>query len=50
MRAIVRTEAGREHVLAAVALRASRWRILTRHLLPACGFLAVQTAVLVPTF
>jgi peptide/nickel transport system permease protein len=51
VRAIVRTEAGREHVLAAVALGASRWRILTRHLLPACaGFLAVQTAVLVPTF
>ncbi|MGE0359212.1 MAG: ABC transporter permease [Vicinamibacterales bacterium] len=51
VRAIVRAEAGREHVLAAVAIGASRWRVLTRHLLPACGgFLAVQTALLVPTF
>jgi ABC-type dipeptide/oligopeptide/nickel transport system permease subunit len=51
VRAIVRVEASREHVLAAVALGASRWRVLTRHLLPACaGFLAVQTALLVPAF
>jgi peptide/nickel transport system permease protein len=51
VRAIVRAEAEREHVLAAKALGASRWRILIRHLLPACGgFLAVQTALLVPTF
>jgi peptide/nickel transport system permease protein len=51
VRAIVRAEAEREHVLAAKALGASRWRILVRHLLPACaGFLAVQTALLVPTF
>jgi peptide/nickel transport system permease protein len=49
--AIVRVEAEREHVLAAVALGASRWRVMTRHLLPAClGFLAVQTALLVPMF
>jgi peptide/nickel transport system permease protein len=51
VRSIVRVEASREHVLAAVALGASRWRVLTRHLLPACaGFLAVQTALLVPAF
>jgi peptide/nickel transport system permease protein len=51
VRAIVRAEAEREHVLAARALGASRWRILVRHVLPACGgFLAVQTALLVPTF
>jgi peptide/nickel transport system permease protein len=51
VRAIARTEAEREHVLAAVALGASRWRIMTRHLLPAClGHLAVQTALLVPAF
>ncbi len=49
--AIVRAEAGQEHVLAAIALGASRWRVMTRHLLPACaGFLAVQTALLVPMF
>jgi peptide/nickel transport system permease protein len=51
VRAIVRAEAEREHVLAAVALGASRWRVMTRHLLPACvGHLAVQTALLVPMF
>lgn len=51
VRAIVRAEAEREHVLAAVAVGASRWRVMTRHLLPAClGHLAVQTALLVPTF
>lgn len=51
VRAIVRAEADREHVQAAVALGASRWRVMTRHLLPAClGFLAVQTALLVPMF
>lgn len=49
--AIVRTEAQQEHVLAAVAAGASRWRIVTRHLLPACsGYLAVQAALLVPGF
>ncbi len=51
VRAIVRAEADREYVQAAVALGASRWRVMTRHLLPAClGFLAVQTALLVPMF
>jgi peptide/nickel transport system permease protein len=51
VRAIVRAEAQQEHVFAARALGASRWRILVRHVLPACaGFLAVQTALLVPMF
>ena len=49
--AIVRAEARQEHVLAATALGATRWRVMTRHLLPAChGYLAVQTALLVPMF
>ncbi|MBP7775836.1 MAG: ABC transporter permease [Acidobacteria bacterium] len=49
--AIVRIEVRQEHVLAATVLGASRWRIMTRHLLPACtGYLAVQTALLVPMF
>ena len=51
VRAIVRVEARQEHVVAATALGASRWWIMTRHLLPACtGFLAVQAALLIPTF
>lgn len=51
VRAIVRAEASREHITAALAVGASRWRVMTRHLLPAClGYLAVQTALLVPTF
>jgi peptide/nickel transport system permease protein len=49
--AIVRIEAREEHVLAAVAAGATRWRVVTRHLLPACtGYLAVQAALLVPGF
>lgn len=51
VRAIVQEEAERDHVVAAMALGASRWRIMTRHLLPAClGYLAVQAALLVPMF
>lgn len=51
VRAIVRAEARRDYVQAAFALGASRRRVLVRHLLPACaGYLAVQTALLVPTF
>jgi peptide/nickel transport system permease protein len=51
VRAIVRAEAQREYVMAAVALGASRWRVMLNHLLPSCaGFLAVQTALLVPMF
>jgi peptide/nickel transport system permease protein len=49
--AIVKTEAGHDHVVAAVAAGASGWRVLWRHLLPAClGYLGVQAALLVPTF
>lgn len=49
--AIVRIEAQEEHALAAVAAGATRWRVVTRHLLPACsGYLAVQAALLVPGF
>lgn len=49
--AIVRAEAQEEYVLAAVAAGASRWRVIARHLLPACaGYLAVQAALLVPGF
>lgn len=48
---IVRAEAREEYVLAAIAAGASRWRVVTRHLLPACaGYLAVQAALLVPGF
>lgn len=49
--AILRAEVRQEHVVAAEALGASRWRVVSRHLLPAClGYLAVQAALLVPGF
>lgn len=48
---IVKTEVQEEYVVAAVALGASRWRVLVRHVLPACAsYLAVQTALLIPSF
>lgn len=48
---IVRSEAQEEYVQAAIALGASRWRVLRHHLLPAAAsYLAVQTALLVPSF
>jgi peptide/nickel transport system permease protein len=48
---IVRAEVQAEYLQAAVALGASRWRLVTRHLMPACrSYLAVQTALLVPSF
>jgi peptide/nickel transport system permease protein len=48
---IVRTEVQAEYVQASMALGASRWRMVFWHLLPACrGYLAVQTALLVPSF
>lgn len=51
VRAIVRAEASQDHVVAARALGATPWRVLSRHVLPAAaGFLAVQTALLVPSF
>src|SRR4051812_32341741 len=49
VRAIVAAERRREYVEAAVALGASRRRVLARHLLPATsGFLRTQFALLLP--
>lgn len=51
VRAIVVTEREREYVLAAIALGASGWRVLTRHLLPATlPFLFTQAVLLLPAF
>jgi peptide/nickel transport system permease protein len=49
VRAIVAAEKGREYVEAALALGASRRRVLLRHLLPATtGFLRTQFVLLLP--
>ena len=51
VRGIVATERERDYVTAAVAAGASPFRIITRHLLPACaGYLAVQATLLLPGF
>jgi peptide/nickel transport system permease protein len=51
VRAVIASEKTREYAEAARALGASRTRLLLFHLLPAArGFLAVQTALLVPAF
>lgn len=51
VRGIVVIERESEYAEAARALGASFWRVMTRHLLPACrGFLLVQATVLVPAF
>jgi peptide/nickel transport system permease protein len=51
VRGIVASERNREYVLAAQSLGASSWRIITRHLLPACGgYLLVQATLLLPAF
>jgi peptide/nickel transport system permease protein len=51
VRGIVAAEREREYVLAARSLGAGPWRILTRHLLPACGgYLLVQATLLLPAF
>ncbi len=51
VRGIVATERHAEYAEAARALGASRWRVITRHLLPATrGFLGVQATLLVPAF
>ena len=51
MRAIIALEREREYVAAGLALGASRWRLLSRHLLPAAtGYLAVQATLLLPAF
>ncbi|MGE3842161.1 MAG: ABC transporter permease [Vicinamibacterales bacterium] len=51
VRGIVAAEWKREHVTAAQALGASRWRIAWRHTLPAAGdFLLTQGLLLAPAF
>jgi peptide/nickel transport system permease protein len=51
VRAIVASERNREYVQAAQSLGAGPFRILTRHLLPACaGHLVVQATLLLPAF
>ncbi len=51
VRAIVARERQREYVMAARSLGAGRWRVLVRHLLPACaGHAAVQATLLLPAF
>jgi len=51
VRALVAREREREYVLAARSLGAGPWRILWRHLLPACaGHVTVQASLLLPAF
>jgi peptide/nickel transport system permease protein len=51
VRSIISAEREREYVVAARSLGASNWRIVTRHLLPACaGYLLVQATLLLPAF
>jgi len=51
MRAIIASEREREYIAAGLALGATRWRLLSRHLLPAAvGYLAVQATLLLPAF
>ena len=51
VRAILLTERGREHVLAARSLGATRLRVLVRHELPATrGFVATQSVLLLAGF
>ena len=51
VRAIAAVEATRDYVLASRAAGASRWRVLTRHLVPAAApFLATQALLLTPAF
>ncbi|HEX8029681.1 MAG TPA: ABC transporter permease, partial [Vicinamibacterales bacterium] len=51
VRAIVAVERNREYVQAAHSLGAGPFRILSRHLLPACaGHLMVQATLLLPAF
>ena len=51
MRTIIASEREREYVAAGLAIGATRWRLLSRHLLPAAsGYLAVQATLLLPAF
>ena len=51
VRGIVAAERDREYVVAAQSIGASTWRVVGRHLLPACGtHLIVQGTLLLPAF
>ena len=51
VRAIVVSELGTDYTLAARAVGVGRWRLVTKHLMPASrGFLAAQGTLLVPGF
>jgi peptide/nickel transport system permease protein len=51
VRSIIASEREREYVIAARSLGAGPWRIVARHLLPACtGYLFVQATLLLPAF
>lgn len=51
VRGIIAAERAREYVVAAQSLGAGNWRIMSRHLLPACaGHLLVQATLLLPAF
>ena len=51
VRGIIASERERDYVTAARSLGASGWRLLGRHLLPACGgYLLVQACLLLPAF
>jgi peptide/nickel transport system permease protein len=51
VRGIVHAEREREYIVAAQSLGASHWRIMRRHLLPACaGYLLIQATLLLPAF
>ena len=51
VRGIIASERERDYVIAARSLGASGWRLLGRHLLPACGgYLLVQACLLLPAF
>lgn len=51
VRAIIAVESHREYVQAAQSIGAGTFRILTRHLIPACaGHLVVQATLLLPAF
>jgi peptide/nickel transport system permease protein len=51
VRNIITSEREREYVSAARSIGAGGWRILRRHLLPACrGYLLAQAALLLPAF
>ena len=51
VRTIIAAECQREYIVAAKSLGADGWRIMGKHLLPACaGHLLVQATVLLPAF